>query len=55
MIKGMADPFITSDEVDPETAAYIAAVKEGIADADAGRTIPYEVGATVDADLGNRI
>ena len=27
---------------DDDTAAFIKAVKDGIADADAGRTIPYE-------------
>ncbi|MBF0860431.1 CopG family transcriptional regulator [Gluconobacter sp. LMG 31484] len=26
---------------DEETAAFLAAVQEGIADADAGRTVPY--------------
>lgn len=26
----------------PETEAFVAAVKEGIASADAGRTVPYE-------------
>ena len=27
---------------DDDTAAFIQAVQEGIADADAGRTVPYE-------------
>ena len=27
---------------DPETKAFLAAVQEGIAAADAGRTVPYE-------------
>lgn len=27
---------------DPETEAFVEAVKEGIASADAGRTVPYE-------------
>lgn len=28
--------------VDDDTAAFVAAVEEGIAAADAGRTVPYE-------------
>jgi len=27
---------------DPDTEAFVAAVKEGIASADAGRAVPYE-------------
>lgn len=27
---------------DPDTEAFVAAVKDGIASADAGRTVPYE-------------
>lgn len=33
------NPIIQHD--DEETAAFLAAVQEGIADADAGRTVPY--------------
>lgn len=32
-------PIVQHDST--ETAAFIAAVKDGIADADAGRTVPY--------------
>lgn len=34
------NPASMSD--DPDTEAFVAAVKEGIASADAGRTVPYE-------------
>lgn len=39
----MAKPDPIQIAADEEDAAFIAAVEEGIAAADAGRTIPYEV------------
>ncbi len=38
----MAKPETLADHLSEEDAAFVAAVEEGIADADAGRTIPYE-------------
>nr|WP_043508987.1 CopG family transcriptional regulator [Acidiphilium cryptum] len=35
-------PNPTSMPDDPDTEAFVAAVKDGIASADAGRTVPYE-------------
>ena len=37
---GMAEP--ARPLPDDETAAFLAAVQEGMADADAGRLVPYE-------------
>jgi len=38
----MAKPHPAHDPDDTEATAFSAAVKEGIDDADAGRTIPYD-------------
>ncbi len=38
----MADRLIKRETPDPEAEAFLAAVQEGIDDADAGRTVPYE-------------
>jgi predicted transcriptional regulator len=38
----MVDP-VQHDDLDDETVAFIAAVTSGIADAEAGRTVPYEL------------
>jgi predicted transcriptional regulator len=38
----MANPLPKPEAADPETEAFRAAVQEGIDDADAGRTVPYE-------------
>ncbi|MDE7548244.1 CopG family transcriptional regulator [Acetobacter fabarum] len=37
----MSPAPITHHDDDAETAAFIEAVQEGIADADAGHTVPY--------------
>ena len=37
----MAEPACPVSD-DDDTAAFIKAVQEGMADADAGRTVPYE-------------
>ena len=38
----MTDPARPIADLDDEATAYLAAVKEGVADAEAGRTVPHE-------------
>ena len=38
----MTDPAKTKPEAESEDAEFLAAVEEGLADAKAGRSIPYE-------------
>lgn len=38
----MSDPVRALQTDDEDTAAFVAAVEEGIAAADAGHTVPYE-------------